>query len=145
VDIYTIGVTKKTAQQFFEMLQRAGIRRVLDIRLNNTSQLAGFAKQEDLAYFLRVIGGIEYQHEVMLAPTQDILTAYRKDKVEWEQFRRRFLKLMRERQIERRLDKSLFATPTVLLCSEASAEHCHRSFVANYLRQHWGDVTITNL
>jgi uncharacterized protein (DUF488 family) len=145
VDIYTIGVTKKTAQQFFEMLQRAGIRRVLDIRLNNTSQLAGFAKQEDLAYFLRVIGGIEYQHEVMLAPTQDILTAYRKDKVEWEQFRQRFLKLMRERQIERRLDKSLFATPTVLLCSEASAEHCHRSFVANYLRQHWGDVTITNL
>ncbi|HEX9069537.1 MAG TPA: DUF488 domain-containing protein [Ktedonobacterales bacterium] len=145
MEIYTIGVTKKTAQQFFETLQRAGIRRVLDIRLNNTSQLAGFAKQEDLAYFLRVIGGIEYQHEVMLAPTQDILDAYRKDKVEWEPFRQRFLALMRERQIERRLDKTLFATPTVLLCSEALAEHCHRSFVANYLRQHWGDVTITNL
>ncbi|MDE3230272.1 MAG: DUF488 domain-containing protein [Chloroflexota bacterium] len=145
MDIYTTGFTKKTAEQFFESLRRAGIRRLLDIRLNNSSQLAGFSKRDDLAYFLRVICGAGYQHEPLLAPTQELLDAYKKRKGEWADYERRFLALMRERRIEQRIPRSIFATPTVLLCSEATPEHCHRRLVAEYLRDHWGDLTIIHI
>jgi uncharacterized protein (DUF488 family) len=145
VEIYTAGFTKKTAEQFFESLRRAGIRRLLDIRLNNSSQLAGFSKRDDLAYFLRVICHADYQHEPLLAPTQDLLDEYKKQKGSWEAYERRFLALMRERRIEERIDRRLFAVPTVLLCSEATPEHCHRRLVAEYLRDQWGDLTITHL
>jgi uncharacterized protein (DUF488 family) len=145
VEIYTTGFTKKTAEQFFESLRRSGIRRLLDIRLNNSSQLAGFSKRDDLAYFLREICDADYQHEPLLAPTQELLDEYRKQKGSWEAYERRFLALMRERRIEKRIDRSLFAIPTVLLCSEATPEHCHRRLVAEYLRDHWGDLTINHL
>jgi len=145
VEIYTAGFTKKTAEQFFESLRRAGIRRLLDIRLNNSSQLAGFSKRDDLAYFLRVICHADYQHEPLLAPTQDLLDEYKKQKGSWEAYERRFLALMRERRIEERIDRRLFAVPTVLLCSEATPERCHRRLVAEYLRDQWGDLTITHL
>ncbi|HEY7974514.1 MAG TPA: DUF488 domain-containing protein [Ktedonobacterales bacterium] len=145
MEIYTTGFTKKTAEQFFESLRRSGIRRLLDIRLNNSSQLAGFSKRDDLAYFLREICDADYQHEPLLAPTQELLDEYRKQKGSWEAYERRFLALMRERRIEKRIDRSLFAIPTVLLCSEATPEHCHRRLVAEYLRDHWGDLTINHL
>ena len=145
MEIYTAGFTKKTAEQFFESLRRAGIRRLLDIRLNNSSQLAGFSKRDDLAYFLRVICHADYQHEPLLAPTQDLLDEYKKQKGSWEAYERRFLALMRERRIEERIDRRLFAVPTVLLCSEATPERCHRRLVAEYLRDQWGDLTITHL
>ncbi|HKT38324.1 MAG TPA: DUF488 domain-containing protein [Ktedonobacterales bacterium] len=145
MEIYTTGFTKKTAEQFFESLRRAGIRRLLDIRLNNSSQLAGFSKRDDLAYFLRVICGAQYQHELLLAPTQDLLDDLKKRKGSWEAYERQFLALMRKRRIEQRIDRRLFAIPTVLLCSEATPDHCHRRLVAEYLRDQWGDVTIIHL
>lgn len=113
--------------------------------MNNSSQLAGFSKRDDLAYFLRVICGAAYQHEPLLAPTQELLDAYRKQKGDWADYERRFLALMRERRIEERIPRSLFATPAVLLCSEATPEHCHRRLVAEYLRDHWGDLSIIHL
>src|SRR5919198_1030195 len=135
MEVYTTGFTKKTAAQFFGSLKQAGIKQLVDIRLNNSSQLAGFAKKEDLAFFLREICGIEYLHEPLLAPTQDMLDAYKKQKGSWSDYEQRFLALMRERRIEESIDPKLFAIPTVLLCSEATAEHCHRRLVLEYLRE----------
>ncbi len=115
------------------------------MRLNNVSQLAGFSKRDDLAYFLRVICDADYLHEPLLAPTQELLDAFKKRKGAWDDYERRFLALMRERQVEERIDRRLFEVPTVLLCSEATAERCHRRLVAEYLRDHWGDVRIVHL
>jgi uncharacterized protein (DUF488 family) len=145
MEIYSIGFTQKTADQFFSRLRNAGIRRLLDVRLNNVSQLAGFAKRGDLAFFLKEICGAEYLHEPLLAPTADILDAYRGKELSWAEYESRFLALMAERQVETRLDRALFQSPTVLLCSENTAEHCHRRLVLEYLRDKWGDVTISHL
>ena len=122
-----------------------GIKRLLDVRLNNVSQLAGFSKKDDLRYFLRALLAADYIHEPLLAPTQALLDEYRKAKGGWENYERRFLALLRERQVERRINRQLFAIPTVLLCSEATPERCHRRLVAEYLRDAWGDLTITHL
>jgi uncharacterized protein (DUF488 family) len=145
MEIYSIGFTKKTARQFFETLRNAGIRRLIDVRLNNTSQLAGFAKRDDLEFFLRKICGAEYVHEPLLAPTQEMLVAYKKGKGAWEEYERRFLALMKEREIERNLDRALFEIPSVLLCSEETAEHCHRRLVLEYLAEKWGEIKIVHL
>lgn len=145
MEVYTIGFTQKTARQFFEALKKSGVKRLLDVRLNNVSQLAGFAKRDDLAYFLQSICGIEYWHETLLAPTQEMLDAYKKHKGDWDEYETRFLNLMRERQIETALDRALFAVPTVLLCSEPTPEHCHRRLVVEYLQEKWGDIVVVNL
>lgn len=145
MEIYSIGFTQKSASQFFCALKCAGIRRLLDIRLNNTSQLAAFAKRDDLAYFLRTICNAEYQHEPLLAPTQEMLDAFKKRKGDWADYEQHFLTLIRGRRIETVLDREQFAQPTVLLCSEPTAEHCHRRLVLEYLAGKWGDVTIHNL
>src|SRR5205085_1180361 len=142
MEVYSIGFTKKTAEQFFGLLNSAGIRRLLDVRLNNVSQLAGFTKRDDLAFFVREICGAEYRHELLLAPTQDLLDALKKRKGAWSDYEADFLRLMTERQIERNLDPSIFAAPTALLCSEPTAEHCHRRLVLEYLRDKWGDLEI---
>jgi uncharacterized protein YeaO (DUF488 family) len=122
-----------------------GIKRLLDVRLNNISQLAGFSKKEDLRYFLRALLAADYIHEPLLAPTQEMLDEYKKQKGSWQDYERRFLALMRERAVERRIDRRLFDVPTALLCSEATAEHCHRRLVLEYLQAAWGDLTITHL
>jgi uncharacterized protein (DUF488 family) len=145
VEIYTIGFTKKSAGQFFGTLKDAGIKRLIDVRLNNSSQLAGFTKRDDLAYFLRAICDADYVHELLLAPEQDLLDYYRKHKGSWAEYERRFLDLMASRRIENVLDRGLFSGRTILLCSEATAEHCHRRIVAEYLQAHWVDVTIQHL
>ena len=145
MEIYTVGFTKKTAEQFFGLLKANGIRRLLDVRLNNTSQLASFAKRDDLAYFLRELCGADYIHEPLLAPTQALLDAYKKNGGDWADYETEFLALMAAREIETHLDKSLFAPRTVMLCSEATAEQCHRRLVAEYLREKWGGLTITHL
>jgi uncharacterized protein (DUF488 family) len=145
MEIYTIGFTKKTAEQFFGLLKKAGVRRLLDVRLNNVSQLAGFAKREDLAFFLREICGADYVHEPSLTPTQEMLDAYKKNKGSWKQYESQFLSLMTQRRIEESLDRSVFAVPTVLLCSEATADHCHRRLVLEYLGEKWGDLRIIHL
>ena len=145
MEVYSTGFTQKTAEQFFESLRRVGIRRLLDVRLNNSSQLAAFSKRDDLAYFLRELCHAEYRHEPLLAPTQDLLDAYKKRKGAWADYEQAFLALMRERHIEEVLSPSLFDTPTVLLCSELTAEHCHRRLVLEYLQQHWGGIQIVHL
>jgi len=126
-------------------LKAHGIERLLDVRLNNTSQLAGFAKQADLAYFLREICGAAYEHEPLLAPTQDILDAYKKQRGTWELYEGEFLALMRSRRIEAMIDKESFSRKTVLLCSEPTAEHCHRRLVLEYLAERWEGVEIHHL
>jgi uncharacterized protein (DUF488 family) len=145
MEVFTIGFTKKTAAEFFGILQRRGIKRLIDVRLNNASQLAGFTKREDLQYFLRQLCGADYVHERLLAPTQEMLDAYKKNKGKWEDYERDFLALMAERKIEERLDRALFAVPAVLLCSEPAPENCHRRLVTDYLRSKWEDVEVTHL
>lgn len=145
MEVYSIGFTKKKAEQFFGLLKGAGIRRVLDVRLNNVSQLAGFSKRDDLEYFLREICGAEYHHEPLLAPTKEILGDYRKRKGSWQEYERRFLGLMADRQVEKNLDVADFAMPTVLLCSEPAPDHCHRRLVLEYLQQKWSKLTIHHL
>ncbi len=115
------------------------------MRLNNASRLAGFARCADLPFFLEELCGAEYLHEPRLTPSREILDAYRKGSVGWPGYERRFLKLMRERRVEETLDRSLFEAPTVLLCSEAGPEHCHRRLVLEYLHRAWGDVRAVHL
>jgi uncharacterized protein (DUF488 family) len=113
------------------------VNKVIDVRLHNTSQLAGFAKADDLAYFLKKIIGIEYVHQPLLAPTDDMLRAYRSEKGAWGRYERRFLALMAERQIEKLLKPEVLDRGC-LLCSEATPHHCHRRLVCEYLDQKWG-------
>jgi uncharacterized protein (DUF488 family) len=145
VEIYTIGFTKKSAAEFFGILRRAGIRRLIDVRLNNTSQLAGFAKRDDLAYFLEEICGAEYHHLPVLSPDQDLLDGYKKKTIPWEDYQTRFLALLGQRKVEELIDRKRFDVPTVLLCSEPSADVCHRRLVAEYLARNWGDGRIIHL
>jgi uncharacterized protein (DUF488 family) len=145
VEIYTIGFTKKSAEEFFSKLKNAGIRRLVDIRLNNTSQLSGFAKQDDLVFFLMELCQAEYMHKPMLAPTKEILDGYKKKEITWEEYEQHFKKLMADRKVEEILDKRLLGIPTVLLCSEAKPDKCHRRLVSEYLRDKWGSLTIIHL
>ena len=145
MEIYSIGFTQRTASDFFGTLRAAGIKQLMDVRLNNTSQLSAFAKRDDLAYFLQEICGAEYVHEPLLAPTQEMLDAYKKRKGAWSEYERDFFALMRERAIEEKLSPAQFSEPTVLLCSERTAEQCHRRLVLEYLASAWGDVLIRHL
>jgi uncharacterized protein (DUF488 family) len=145
VEVYTIGFTKRTAGDFFGALRRAGIQRLLDVRLNNTSQLAAFTKREDLPFFLRELCGADYVHDTRLSPTPELLADYRKHGLSWPEYEGRFRALMAERQPEKLLDPESFAVPTVLLCSETTAERCHRRLVLEHLQRCWGDVQIVHL
>jgi len=145
MEIYTIGFTKRTAAEFFGALKRAGIKRLLDVRLNNVSQLAGFTKRDDLPFFLKEICGAEYVHQPLFAPTQDMLDAYKKQKGSWQDYEKQFLQLMGERKIEEQIDRDTFSVPTTLLCSETTAQHCHRRLVLEYLKGKWGDLKISHL
>jgi uncharacterized protein (DUF488 family) len=136
VNVATIGFTKSSAEHFFNRLLKAGVKKVVDVRLHNTSQLAGFAKADDLAYFLRKIGGIEYVHQPLLAPTEPMLKAYKKEKGDWRAYEERFLGLMAERQIEKRFKPETF-DDACLLCSEDKPHHCHRRVVCEYLNEKW--------
>ena len=146
MEIYSIGFTKTTAESFFGRLKASGVRRLLDVRRNTSSQLAGFAKDRDLPYFLRELIGAEYAHEPLLAPTDELLGAYkRQGAMSWTDYEARFIALLRERHVEQRLEPEAFLTPTVLLCSEATPEHCHRRLALEYLAKHWDDVQIVHL
>jgi uncharacterized protein (DUF488 family) len=140
----TIGFTKKSAKRFFHLLRKSGAKRIVDVRINNTSQLAGFAKKEDLAYFLGEICGMDYVHLPSLAPTRELLSAYRKKSIRWDTFERRFIALMRHREIEVTTPKNVMSDGC-LLCSEDRPHHCHRRLVAEYLSQHWGGIEVAHL
>lgn len=142
--LYTIGFTKKSARQFFEALHDAGVRRVVDVRLNNVSQLAGFTKKQDLAYFLDKIDAIDYIHAPLLAPTQHLLDAYKKQKGRWSDYEPGFLELMKERRIETSWAPKM-RDSDCLLCSEEKPDHCHRRLVAEYLTAHLSDIKVQHL
>jgi uncharacterized protein (DUF488 family) len=142
--VFTIGFTKKTAQRFFGLLRASGARRVVDVRLNNVSQLSGFAKQNDLAFFLSEICGMDYVHLPELAPTQQILDEFKKEKGDWRTYEVRFLALMKQRRVEESVPRELIADGC-LLCSEDKPDYCHRRLVAEYLEEHWGHLEIAHL
>jgi uncharacterized protein (DUF488 family) len=145
MEIYTIGFAQKGAAEFFTALRQAGIRRLIDVRLNNTSQLAGFTKRDDLEFFLRELCGAKYCHEPILAPTKEILDAYKKKQISWEEYETRYIDLLVERAAERNVVRQWFDEPAVLLCSEPSPTHCHRRLAAEYLAGKWGDAAIVHL
>lgn len=141
--LFTIGFTKSSAQHFFTRLTNSGATKVVDVRLNNISQLAGFAKRDDLRYFAKEICGMGYEHIPALAPTQDILDEYKKNKGDWNVYAKKFNELMERRRIEMLSREMLDGG--CLLCSEDKPHHCHRRLVAEYLKEKWGDVEIVDL
>jgi uncharacterized protein (DUF488 family) len=144
VTLFTVGFTRKNASEFFSILRQARVRTLIDVRLNNVSQLAGFTKRDDLAFFLRELCACSYEHRPLLAPTKDILDDYKKDVIDWTEYERKFRSLLGERAVERQvvLDELDYAC---LLCSEPTADHCHRRLVAEYLRERLGSIEIVHL
>jgi uncharacterized protein (DUF488 family) len=144
INLFTIGFTKKSAEIFFGKIQDAGVQKVIDVRLNNTSQLAGFAKRDDLAYFLKTICGCGYRHETLLAPTKEMLVAYQKKMTDWTEYANQFNALLRERKVHELVSPSELHR-ACLLCSEPVPDKCHRRLVAEYFRDHFAGLGITHL
>ena len=142
--LYTIGFTQKDASEFFTKLKQAGITKVIDIRLNNVSQLAGFTKRDDLVFFLREICNCDYRHVLDFAPTKEILDAYKKKQIDGSEWEERFSKLIRARKIEKLITPEELNN-ACLLCSEPTPEHCHRRLVAEYLQEKFGNIEIRHL
>lgn len=134
--LYTIGFTKKDAETFFELLIKNKVHKIIDVRLNNASQLAGFTKKNDFTYFLKKICNISYFHFDLLAPTKEILDSYKKHQIEWEEYEKKYLNLLKIRQIESRFINFNF-DGGCLLCSEPEPNHCHRRLAAKYLKEHY--------
>lgn len=141
---FTIGFTKKNAQQFFDLIKKSGTKRVIDIRLNNVSQLAGFTKRDDLRFFLKELCDVDYSHHPELAPTKEILDAYKKAKEDWSVYEDKFHALMTQRKIEEEVSRDL-VDGGCFLCSEATPDQCHRRLVVEYLEAHWGNLNISHL
>lgn len=142
--IYTIGFTKKSAREFFEKLDSAKILRLIDVRLNNVSQLAGFTKRDDLLFFCESILKIEYLHLPELAPTQEMLDAFKKNHGDWGDYEAQFFSLLAERKPEQTLKREVLDRGC-LLCSEPTPERCHRRLVAEHLQDKWGDIRIEHI
>jgi uncharacterized protein (DUF488 family) len=142
--VFTIGFTKKSAREFFGKLRRPGLARLLDVRLNNVSQLAGFSKRDDLLFFCESILSIQYLHLPELAPTQAMLDEFKKNHGAWPDYEAKFLGLMAERKVQDTLAREVIAGGC-LLCSESTPESCHRRLVAEYLQSKWGDVEIEHI
>lgn len=142
---YTIGFTQKNAQRFFSLIKHNNIARIIDIRLNNISQLAGFAKRDDLKYFLSELCNTDYIYIKELTPTKDMLDAYKKKEIAWDAYEDKFLNLMSRRNIERTIDKSVIENGC-LLCSEHEPHYCHRRLVVEYLNQSWStEIEVVHL
>lgn len=142
--LYTIGFTKSSAERFFARLERAGVKKIVDTRLHRNSQLAGFAKQSDLPFFLSSINKMGYDVSELLAPTAEMLGDYRKKKIKWTEYEKRYRDLLVSRRVETHLSRDAF-DHSCLLCSEATPEHCHRQLAAEYLCEAWGPIEIVHL
>lgn len=142
--VYTIGFTKKSASDFFRLLSESGAKRLIDVRLNNVSQLSGFAKKDDLEYFVNTICRMKYVHMPELAPTKEMLASYRNGHRSWGTYESEFLALMDQRRIGKRGIKRIIANGC-LLCSEDKPDRCHRRLVAEYLQRKWGALEILHL
>ncbi len=144
--IYTIGFTKKTAQEFFELLKNNAVAMVLDIRLNNTSQLAAFAKYPDIKYFLNAICNIEYIHDTMFAPSDEIMKNYKNKKIDWPQYKKDFAELLKQRNVDSYIKEKYSSKNNIcLLCSEAMPSRCHRQLIAEKFAELFDDVKIKHL
>ena len=141
--IFTIGFTKTSAENFFERIRNSGVKRIIDTRLNNTSQLSGFAKGSDLDFFLKSLCNIEYIQNLDFTPTKEMLSQYRKKEISWDDYEKQFYKLIQSRKIES-TNKNLLED-ACLLCSEDKPHHCHRRLVAEYLEKNWSSVEIIHL
>ena len=141
IKVFTIGFTKKPASIFFEKLKQSGAKRIVDVRLNNVSQLAGFAKKNDLIYFLKEILDMDYIHWPDMAPTKEILDDYKKHKGDWDTYEYKFMKLMEQRAIEKQNIKNIIHQ-SCLLCSEHEPNHCHRRLIIEYLKKKWPKETL---
>lgn len=142
--VYTIGFTRKNLRTFVDLLKTAGVDAVIDIRLRPDSQLSGYAKSEDLAYVLELLG-IDYERQPSLAPTAGILDGYRKDR-NWDHYVEAFTALMRAREVES-VGRDLLSRRAApcLLCSEATAEQCHRRLIAEYWAERLPGITVVHL
>ena len=144
IKLYTIGFTGKTAEVFFSLLRNNSVKKIVDTRLNNVSQLAGFAKGADLKFFAGEIGHMDYEHNVDLAPTKELLSRYREKKMSWQDYEKEYLDILEIRKIAQKTDiDSLHES--CLLCSEHSPENCHRRLLAEYLKQKRPDIEIIHL
>ena len=144
IKLFTIGFTEKSAESFFTLLKKGGVKRILDTRLNNVSQLAGFAKGRDLKYFAKELADIEYEHRVDLAPTKQLLSDFRNKKVTWEEYQKIYIKTLEERNILKKIDFSKLHG-SCLLCSEHKPDMCHRRLLAEYLRSANPEIEIIHL
>jgi uncharacterized protein (DUF488 family) len=144
VTIFTIGFTHKRAEDFFRILQSAGVRRIVDVRLHNTGQLAGFTKRDDLSFFLRSIARIDYLPAPQLAPQASDLSVYRAGDMTWKNYEASYKRCLIARHVERSL-KSVLNDGDCFLCSEATAEQCHRRVAAEYLQKHWSSLRVIHL
>jgi uncharacterized protein (DUF488 family) len=142
--VFTIGFTKKPAREFFGKLRRPGLARLIDVRLNNISQLVGFSKRDDLHFFCESILSIGYVHLPELAPTEAMLDEYKKKRGEWSAYEAKFLALMAERKVEDSVAREVI-DGGCLLCSEPTPENCHRRLVAEYLQRKWGGMEIEHV
>jgi uncharacterized protein (DUF488 family) len=146
MEVYSIGLSGRSAESFFGALREAEVKRVLDVRLHNTSNLAGFGKAAHLPFFLRELCGAEYEHERLLAPSQELFDGLKKTReLSWEEYDRGMRALLAERRVETRLDPGAFSVRTALLCACAGPERCHRTIVLEHLAEAWGSVEITHL
>jgi uncharacterized protein (DUF488 family) len=146
MEILSIGLSGRSAESFFGAIRDAEVKRVLDVRLHNTSNLAGYAKATHLPYFLRELCGAEYEHEPLLAPSPQLFDGLKKSRtLSWEDYEGGIRDLMATRRIEERLDPGAFAVRTALLCACADAEHCHRRIVLEHLEAAWGALEIMHL
>lgn len=144
IKLYTIGFTEKPAEAFFNLLKSSGVKQIIDTRINNVSQLAGFAKGTDLQYFAKTIGNISYEHNLDFAPTKELLSLYRAKKLTWAAYETEYLNLLDMRKIAQKTDIEKLHE-NCLLCSEHQPDHCHRRLLAEYLRLVRNDIQIIHL
>lgn len=145
MNIYTIGFTKKSAEQFFTILINNKISKVYDIRLNNSNQLAGFSKGRDLKFFLSKIGNIDYSHEIIFAPTKEILDNYKKKNITWDEYEKLYIRLLDERNIYNYIEKeNILKDGICFLCSESVENECHRRILVEYISKRY-DIQIKHL
>lgn len=143
MDLYTIGFAQKPAKVFFEILTKNKVARVIDIRLNNKSQLAGFTKSDDLEYFLEKIAGIEYRYLPECAPPKEVFDGFRDNKIGWPELEKQYLLALEQRDILKN-GAQLFEN-ACLLCSEPKPQQCHRRLLAEFISQRVPGVNIIHL
>ena len=144
IRIFTMGFTKKNAEQFFTLLKKNGIKKLVDIRLNNHSQLAGFTKGEDLKYFLKEIAGIDYVHELDFAPTKELLKKYQDKGMSWSEYEMEFKQILESRMTNRSIDPNDYDL-SCFLCSEPTPEKCHRRLVVEYLKNRFQGIDVIHI